>query len=471
MNKLKFFVLWCCVFSAFSCKGQEDETQQDSTAIDTTEVEILPENKLENAQALKPFFDKLIQLQKQKKGKINIVHIGDSHIQADLMSNVIRKKLQETFGNGGRGFIFPHNLANTNGSSNERFKSNRNWQSYRNIYSDKGNPVGLSGIALWTNSKDFAVELNIKDSSYEFNTIKVFTPQNKKQFDFALSEKTIVLESKVPKKITHKIKRGEAISIIADKYNVSVAELKRANNLRSNNIQAGKTLKIPTNEMQPKSVMRSEFIPLEIGKDNLSHFYVSEKPLDKIYLIPDSESVDFELNGLFLENNNEGIIYSSIGVNGAKFSDYNKYPLFFEQLAGLQPDLVILSLGTNESFDKMSASDYMVQLDIFLKMMREKNDVPVLISTPPNSLFKRKFPNTFAADYAESILAKAEEKKYSVFDLYSQLGGLYGVQRNVARGLMANDKVHYSKAGYEKQGKILAEAILKEFSIYLNSIK
>lgn len=473
MNKLKNLFLIVSVFFAISCKGQENgEVSEDSiTKIDTSDVEVLPENKLQNAEVLKPFFEKIIKLQKEKKGKINIVHIGDSHIQADLMTNFVRKKLQEEFGNGGRGFIFPHSLAKTNGSSNERFKSNRNWESYRNIYSDKGNPVGLSGIALWTNAKDFAVEINTRDSSYDFTTIKVFTPKNKKQFDFALSERTIVLESQVPKKITHRIKRGEAISIIADKYNVSIAELKRANNLRSNNIQAGKTLKIPTGEMQPKSVTRSEFIPLEMKSDAFSHIYKSEKPLDKIYLIPDTKSSDFELNGLFLENENPGIVYSSIGVNGAKFSDYNKYPLFFEQLAGLQPDLIILSLGTNESFDKMASADFMLQLELFLEMTRKKTQSPVLVSTPPSSLFKRKFPNTFAADYAESISAKAIEKKYSVFDLYSQLGGLYGVERNAARGFMASDKVHYSKAGYERQGKILAQAILREFDNYKNGIK
>ena len=60
----------------------------------------------------------------------------------------------------------------------------------------------------------------------------------------------------------------------------------------------------------------------------------------------------FALNGLILENDNEGITYSSIGVNGAKSSDFNKFPLFFEQLPALEADLYVISLGTNESFDK-----------------------------------------------------------------------------------------------------------------------
>lgn len=463
----KFFLLLTFALLCFNCQGQTDSLslEVDSVSVDTADVEVIPDNHLYNAKILKPFFIKLDKLQTTKSGKINIVHIGDSHIQADLMTNPVRKRLQEEFGNAGRGFIFPYSLAKTNGSYNERFSSNRSWESYRNIYADKGNPVGLSGIGLWTKSRDFAVEINVKDSSYDFNKIKVITPKNQNLFDFATSSRTIVMESTVPKNITHKIKRGEAISIIADKYNVSVAQLKKANNLRSNNIQAGKTLKIPTGEMQARSVSRSEFISLEMQSDKLTHFYTSEIPLDKIYLIPNEGVSDFALNGLVLENNNPGITYSSIGVNGAKFSDFNKYPLFFEQLKALEPDMIVLSLGTNETFDKMVSSEFVVQLQLFIDNMKAQGiKVPIIVSTPPPSLFKRKFPNTFAAAYSEDIIGNSEEKGYAVWDLYSQLGGLYGVNRNAARGLMAGDKVHYSKAGYEKQGKLLSEAVLKSYS-------
>jgi hypothetical protein len=55
--------------------------------------------------------------------------------------------------------------------------------------------------------------------------------------------------------------------------------------------------------------------------------------------------------------------------------------------------------------------------------------------------------------------------------MYAQLGGLYGIRRNFNQGLMANDRVHYSKSGYEKQGNLLSEAILKAFEVYQNSIK
>ena len=42
----------------------------------------------------------------------------------------------------------------------------------------------------------------------------------------------------------HKIRRGESLGIIANKYNVSISSLRSWNHIRGNNIQAGKTLKI-----------------------------------------------------------------------------------------------------------------------------------------------------------------------------------------------------------------------------------
>lgn len=42
----------------------------------------------------------------------------------------------------------------------------------------------------------------------------------------------------------HKIRRGESLGLIAQKYNVSISSLRSWNNIRGNNIHAGKTLKL-----------------------------------------------------------------------------------------------------------------------------------------------------------------------------------------------------------------------------------
>jgi LysM repeat protein len=467
-NRLAFIML--CLLGWFNATAQVDSTDVDIdslavdavTVIDTTEV--AGPNIITNAASLKSFFEKLDKLEKGKKGKVNIVHIGDSHIQADLMTNIIRKALQERYGNGGAGFCFPYQLVKTNGSYITRFKSNASWKSRRIIYPvEAGTQVGLSGIALETR-ENFVVELNVRDSSYDFNTIKIITPGNASAFDVATSSKIIVLESTVPKKITHKIKNGEVLGSIADKYNVSVTQLKKVNGLKTDRIRAGKTLKIPTSELQKREVKRSEFIPLKLETDALSHYYYSKEALDKIYLLPNKEQKEYSLNGLILENDVPGVIYHSIGVNGAKASDYNKYPLFFDQLPALNADLVIISLGTNETFDKMSADAFMVQLSAFINNVKAKNpNVCILVMSPPPSLFKRKYPNTIAAAYSKSIQVQEQTLKYATWDLFSEMGGLYGVPRNAARGLMSTDRVHYSKDGYQKQGRLFTEAFIKAY--------
>ena len=46
----------------------------------------------------------------------------------------------------------------------------------------------------------------------------------------------------------HKVTTGESLSVLAKRYNVSIGTIKSANNLRSNVVRIGQTLKIPRAE-------------------------------------------------------------------------------------------------------------------------------------------------------------------------------------------------------------------------------
>ncbi|WP_320814470.1 GDSL-type esterase/lipase family protein [Flavobacterium sp.] len=464
-NSILFF---CLAFGQFILGQTLSDTTKieiDSVSIDTISV-VEFKNEIHNAKAIKRFLQKLDSIEITKKNKVRIVHIGDSHIQADLFSGKMRSLLQNKFGNAGLGFTFPYNLASTNGSHYIKYSSSISFLNQRNVKPNEGKPVGLSGIALYSDENDFVVELNVRDRSYAFNSIKIVAPI-KGNFNLAKTSKNIVMVSSKPKVIYHKIKSGEALSIIADKYNCSVSEIKKANNLRSNNIQAGKTLRIPTDENEPVKITKSEFIPLNISEDKHSYNYYSEESLDKIYITSNDKTKDFSLNGLVLENKNSGIVYSAIGVNGAKCSDYLKYPLFFQQLQTIEADLVVISLGTNESFDKQETIIFYTQLEEMLLSIKKQNpSVEILLTTPPPSLFQRKYPNTFVASYAKAILEFAEKNNYAVWDMYKNMGGLYSVNSNANKGLMSKDKVHYSKQGYELQGELFFKALMETYNNY-----
>lgn len=463
----KLMVFFCCLFFATNENPPQKYVQPTHKSmiqkVDTAAIDAPSDGQIYNAKAISDFFEKLEKNEDQKNQKINIVHIGDSHIQSDLMTNEIRKKLQQRFGNAGRGLVFPYQLAKTNGSYNERFKSNRAWESYRNIYPVKQCPIGISGIGLWRDSGGFVLEMNVKDPAYKFNTIKIITPQNQNMFDLAISSKINSIQTTERKVITHKIKKGEVLGTIADKYNVSVAEIKRDNRLKSNNIRAGRTLKIATNETRAKTISMSEFVPLAIESDSYTHFYNSENALSRIFLIPNKEAKEYELNGIVLEKDAPGVIYSSIGVNGAKYSDYNKYPLFFEQLKSLHPDLLVFSLGTNESYDHLDPENYIKELREFINNVRaQKIDAPIIVMTPPPSLLRRK-PNTYIDNYARQIIDIAQKDGLAVWDLYQEFGGMSGIRQLKVQGLIGPDWVHYSKKGYEKQGDLFTQAFLRSY--------
>lgn len=456
------------LITSFSFAQEVDSTFVviDSTIVDSVEV-TFDKNSIQNTSAIVAFYERLYQLEQTKTGKLNVVHIGDSHIQADLFTARMRNKMQDSFGNAGFGFTFPYSVAKTNNSAPVRFTASGDFQSVRNLYADRSKPVGLSGIALETATADFSIQLEVKDPKYNFTRLKIITPQNTDLFDVSISSKNTKIETKIPKRVTHKVKPGEVLGGIADKYNISLKALKKANGLKSDMIRDGRILTIPSKQMMSRFVTKTTFLPIDLDATLLSHDYFSENPLDKITIIPNQNSTNYALNGLILENNSAGIVYSGIGVNGAKCGDYNKFPLFFEQLPALQPDLIIISLGTNESFDKQTTDQYFSQLDQMITSIKLKTPLAaILITSAPPSVLHRKYTNNFIANYALKIKENAHTMGYAFWDLFEVFGGNKNIFKNASKGLMARDKVHYSKIGYEKQADLFFEAFLQSYELY-----
>ncbi|HEY5747095.1 MAG TPA: hypothetical protein VIU12_13510, partial [Chryseolinea sp.] len=88
-------------------------------------------NLIQNADYLDSFFESLVQLKTMGRGKVNIIHLGDSHIQADFITDVVRRHFQNDFGNAGRGLIVPGRVAGTNEPNNFRTGSTTTWKAKR----------------------------------------------------------------------------------------------------------------------------------------------------------------------------------------------------------------------------------------------------------------------------------------------------------------------------------------------------
>lgn len=466
---LSFLLLSVLPFSILYAKDNPDDKGKDDI-----------DNIFANQSLLYPLFEKLYELETKKEGKINIVHIGDSHIQADFFTNTIREALQAEFGNGGFGFTFPYGLIRTNGPRCVKYVSNATWQSQLNVSPIADIGVGLSGIALYTPLQNFLLQLTVNEG-YEFNTIKIIYPTIEPQYKISVTAGPMQVTasgggSSSTGFVYHKVKSGESLSVIGRKHKVTVNQIKSANGLKSNMIRPNQRLKIPVKGkiIQPKventNVVVDSLDCVTINSAPYFSSYTSDTLLNKVTILPAEKQAMYNLNGFIIENNQSGIVYHSIGVNGARMVDYAKYSLFFEQLPILQPDLIILSFGTNESFARMSDTDYVYQLNEFVKNIQERNkDAVILVMTPPPSMLRRTRVNTYVSSYSTALMGLSH---LPVWDLYTRMGGASGIApRGQYAKMMDRRRIHYTVSGYQAQGELFMSDFMSAYNHFKNNYK
>jgi len=116
--------------------------------------------------SFEPFFKKLDTLVFENRGQVKILHIGGSHLQADVSSGRIREHLIKEYpgANAGRGFVFPYSAAKTNTPSTYGSAYKGIWTRDRNIQKEISTPLGLLGIAVSTS--DPRAEISILLDKY-----------------------------------------------------------------------------------------------------------------------------------------------------------------------------------------------------------------------------------------------------------------------------------------------------------------
>ena len=99
----------------------------------------------ENAAALVPFFEQLY-----RKGRVSILHYGDSHTAADEWTGHLRDLFQGKFGNGGAGFSHAGRPWNSYRRMDVRSFESRFWKS-EGLFSREGDGLyGLAGVSIST---------------------------------------------------------------------------------------------------------------------------------------------------------------------------------------------------------------------------------------------------------------------------------------------------------------------------------
>ncbi|MDX5347767.1 MAG: hypothetical protein LPK19_11025, partial [Hymenobacteraceae bacterium] len=102
------------LFVLFGTAAGAQPAVQDSLKQKLPFLEVKQNVLLNDSAGLQDFYYKLLDLQETGSEVVSVVHIGDSHIQADLFSGRVRQELHKYYGNAGRGLIFPYKVARTN---------------------------------------------------------------------------------------------------------------------------------------------------------------------------------------------------------------------------------------------------------------------------------------------------------------------------------------------------------------------
>lgn len=355
------------------------------------------------------FFCKMQSQWLEGNQQINIVHFGGSHIQADVWSNRLRQHFQNISpdNNSGRGMLFPFRLIRSNGSAYLKTSHTGNWKGYRNSVSSHQSPFGLMGARG-----------ELSDSS---STLSLWVNKEHCTDCYFDQLEIFYMDSS----------DNFCIEIIND----SVEWIKESSDLGSCSFKLSKAV------------------------DSLN---ISFKKLDT------SSSV-FQLYGLKLINETPGILYHSVGVNGASVPSYLRCEYLPQQLGFIEPDLVIFSIGINDAYEtNFTKENFIANYDSLIQIVKQINPfTAILFTTNNDSYYQKKVPNKRGQLVKEAMYELAEKHNAAVWDFYEVMGGFNSIATWEKYRLAKRDKIHLTTIGYKLVGDLLFEAFLNAYKDFI----
>ena len=320
--------------------------------------------------ALERFFEKLDRTIFEGEGKVNVVHMGGSHVQGGTLSHTMRMNLAQLAPelNVERGLFFPHRLANTNMPGNIYVKKIGTWEGCRNSIPRNNCHWGFSGIDAITRDKDagFAVQsFSGPGEAYAFKELRVF--------EHYQSNTMVPICTPTP-----------------DSTYVDTAAGVRC--------------------WYFNTLVDSVAVSFDATQEGESQY---------------------TLQGLQMVRDEPGLIYHALGVNGAATKSFLRSENFIEQWAYVAPDMVVFGLGINDAYKPDSdwhPKDYKARYDTLVDWFRSINpDCAFIFMTNNDSYYKRRTPNKHALDVVRVMEQLSKEHDAAVWDLFGVMGGLNSI--------------------------------------------
>lgn len=363
--------------------------------------------------ALEKLFGKFDRILFAGAGQVHVVHIGGSHIQADMWSDRLRQRLQHFFPGteATRGLLFPYNMAHTNNPYNFTTEYTGSWEACRNVQWNRACDLGLTGISATTRDSICRIKLSFRGTGYpqyEFNRVRIFCDLDSSAYSLRVSNPGVTSTSAV--------------------------------------VQADGCIRFKLGAMQTT-------LELEVKKTAAAQNH-------------------FTLFGISLESDDPGFVYSSMGVNGAATKSYLHCNLMEQHLRAMHPDLVIFSVGINDAnTTEFDSHLYERNYDsLVARVYRANPDAAVLFTTNNDSYYQKKYPNKNAEKVRASMLKLGKKHNAVVWDFFEVMGGLGSIKDWQAAGLANSDKIHLLKPGYELVADLMFGALMEAYEQHLRVV-
>ena len=414
---------------------------------------------IENKEVLKPFIDKL------NENKVTqILFLGDSHIQADWITSFLRNKFQEKYGNAGRGLVFPYSVANSNGPDDFTSATNQAWENFRLVYEQDVFPqMGASGFVIG-NQKESFLEIKFKNPEETFDKVIIFNDEKMNGEKFQLYKENQSLSnfvSKSAERIKYTVSSGETFPELASKFYTTTTKLAQLNGVGIKNPMEGNSYQIDKISFNYNPDFEKSIEKIADNKFSGNKTVVSfSEPQNTFLMKTNANSGNVFYGFQFLKNVNKGVVFNTVGVNGATYGDFLKYSLQIEQLNSIQPDLVMISLGTNESLSSITKEDFQKNISNLVSKFKEQNpNLPILLISPTDNRLKSQKIKEIVSWIKES----AQLNKVAFFNLFEATGGSGYFKKALNKKEANTDGVHFLRPGYEFQAEKIWTAISENF--------
>jgi len=405
-RSIVFFLVLFGLFSTFHFQEVEGKKRKKNYST-RAKPKPLPFVDIENPNSPEfvGFLKKLKNLQKGKQDRARILIIGDSHMQCEDFGATIRNYLMDTLSipYAGRGYAFPYPLAKTSQRSDMYFGPNVGWLGCRFTKVNNNCEWGMAG---WTASFD-------KDST---------------TFAWRMGHS--------------EFKQGDEILLFCP--------LKYSNAYR---------LQMYDSSSQTQTLLynlKSEAFEGRVLKTTPKLFF----NLKKI----NNES-EFVHQGFLLKPQKFGFVCGISGTNGARLDHYLQNPDFQKHMIQINPDLVVICLGTNDVY----GHDFNVQETrsfLHLLLSKIKSAAPttaILLVGPPDHCISRKRINPKTEIINKIFSETADDLDFVFWNQQKAMGGKGSIFKWRRNKLATKDMVHFEPGGYKKQANLLGSAIKKHF--------